>query len=627
MRREIAQSPVTLSHCVHSSVTTHFARYFRAYPDRKRYQWFIDLCTYGSPIYLQPRESAPRRSKSKNPRFSIRDKLGIGKQLLKWRRKRWVLGPLPLQKAMGISLTINMLFAVPKPDGNSRPILNLADKFLTGCSVNDKLDPAWCTVEYIQQREIIQTLQALGPNAWLWAKDLVDGYYNVSIRKADVAKLGFMFDGKIYLFQVLPMGLASSPRIFTEFMHFPLWAIKHDRPDLYYISVPGKTVNPSHFRRNADIQFVGDRCLLPLIFHYLDDILGGHRLCSKAWTQWDHSEDVLVDLGLQTKRAKDRTPAQIQIWLGKEYNTIKQWVRLSDAKCDKYSKIISDLLDNCVRYVSIHCLQSLVGKIRFMASVYRPLSAFARGLEKYIYAPRRSPDVHVSKNLRRDLKLVLWGLKRARSAGVPWGYFISPSQSPLVTCYTDASGVIGAGGACSNGLFWQHRWSDFTLSKPESRDIVWRELVAIYATILALKDHLGEQLQDRSIAIFTDNPACKAEILKMSAPLYRPDLQCLINDLCKVTLVGRIHLWIDLIAGKDNPVADALSRFKPQPFAAWPQFGTRPFPGRALTGRFRVNTLPLLKRASALSSCWDVLPKYLQWKDPSDEPMTSRSTP
>ena len=48
-----------------------------------------------------------------NPAFTTIDKLGIGKQILKWRRRQWIIGPLPLAKARAMHLTTNMLFAVP----------------------------------------------------------------------------------------------------------------------------------------------------------------------------------------------------------------------------------------------------------------------------------------------------------------------------------------------------------------------------------------------------------------------------------------------------------------------------------------------------------------------------------
>ena len=74
-----------------------------------------------------------------------------------------------------------MLFGVPKPDGTTRPILNLSDrKGLSHC-INELLDEELCTVEHAQLKECVEIVNALGPDAFLWAKDLKDGYYNVSV--------------------------------------------------------------------------------------------------------------------------------------------------------------------------------------------------------------------------------------------------------------------------------------------------------------------------------------------------------------------------------------------------------------------------------------------------------------
>ena len=201
-----------------------------------------------------------------------------------------------------------MLFGVPKQDGSTRPILNLSDKKNVGFSINDLLDPALCTVEYAQTKQVVQTVRALGKNAWLWAKDLKDGYYNVPIHKTDVHKLGFVFEGRIYIFQRLPMGLSSSPKIFTDFMNFPIWAIKNDRPDLYFITVDPSLINTKDFIKNADIRKIDSSMILPIIFYYLDDILGGHPNEAKAWDQFHHSEKILKKLSLQTKSAKSKPP-------------------------------------------------------------------------------------------------------------------------------------------------------------------------------------------------------------------------------------------------------------------------------------------------------------------------------
>ena len=268
--------PVHNKHQLKTYNIDNYDRHFATYPDKSRYQRFRNGLIYGfrigTAIPISPQLINP------NPKYSIKDLCGIGEQIIKWRKAHFILGPIPWNTARKMRVTLNMLFGVPKPDGSTRPILNLSDKSKRTHSVNEKLQPELCTVEYVQQKELIHTVKALGKGAYLWAKDLQWGYNNVSMHKDDIKHLGFTFQNKIYLYQVLPMGLSSAPKIFTEFMHFPIWAMKHDDPSLYYINVPKDSINMSHFSKEADIQFCveSQQYKIAILTYYLDDILGGH---------------------------------------------------------------------------------------------------------------------------------------------------------------------------------------------------------------------------------------------------------------------------------------------------------------------------------------------------------------
>ena len=321
----------------------------------------------------------PTRISNDNPKFSFNEKIGIGQQLQKWLKTGIVIGPFDESFAKDNDASLHMIFGVPKPDGTTRPILNLSDKKGLGFSINEILNPKLCTVEYAQTKQVVETVRALGKNAWLWAKDLKDGYYNVSVHSSDVFKLGFVFEEKIYFFQRLPMGLSSSPKIFTDFMSFPIWAIKMDRPDLYYVSVDPSLINVNNFINNADVYKTESHATLAILFYYLDDILGGHPLEEKAWEQFNHSEEVLRKLSLQTKETKGKPPAQIQQWLGKVYDTIRQWLSLPKDKVDRYTADLEAVLN--MKSIKQRDLLTHIGRTRHMASIYRPLAAFARNLE------------------------------------------------------------------------------------------------------------------------------------------------------------------------------------------------------------------------------------------------------
>ena len=76
------------------------------------------------------------------------------------------MGPFDKQYAKDNNISLHMLFGVPKPDGTTRPILNLSDKSGLGFSLNELLDPSLCTVEYAQTKQVVEIVRALGPNAW-----------------------------------------------------------------------------------------------------------------------------------------------------------------------------------------------------------------------------------------------------------------------------------------------------------------------------------------------------------------------------------------------------------------------------------------------------------------------------
>ena len=117
-----------------------------------------------------------------------------------------------------------------------------------------------------------------------------------------------MFDDKKYLFQRLPMRLSSSPKLFTDFMHFPSWAIKNDLPELYFVKVPKDSINLNNFRKDGLIVLDKNNVSIATLFHYLDDILGGHKTRSGAFKQVKHSEEILKKWSLQTKLLKAKPP-------------------------------------------------------------------------------------------------------------------------------------------------------------------------------------------------------------------------------------------------------------------------------------------------------------------------------
>ena len=313
--------------------------------------------------------------------------------------------------------------------------------------------------------------------------------------------------------------------------------------------------------QGSDIHVTDDLTTIALIFYYLDDILGGHPDRSVAWKQFNHSEQILKKLSLGTKASKAKPPCEVQQWLGKVYDTNRQWLRLPQDKVNKY---VADM-QGAMKKKSITKRELLrhIGRTRHMGSIYRPLSAFARNLERWAYAKPIPLDYHIriSRPLKNDLDLCIWAIQRAATYGISFKQFLKPMDVPDICLYTDASLKIGAGGISDQGRWFQINWDQINFPNAHNRDIVWRELVAIYIFLDSLKD----SLRGKTVHIFTDNESCKYMLISMRCTLARPDLQNLINEICKICILYAIVPWFEHIAGKDNVIADALSRNESHP--------------------------------------------------------------
>ena len=552
------------------------------YPDPVRLQWFLEVCTVGTRIHLDPLLPLPAREFPVQPSWSWAEKVGVYSAFLKWHRTACLIGPVPYDPTM----TISMIFSVPKPDGTYRGILNLSDASSTHISVNNCIHEDYKHVTYIQHLEIITKMQAIGTEGFLWVKDIVDGFHNLPVHADDLHHLGIRFHGDIYKFQRLPMGLSSSPALFTKFMHFPIWAASHDKDidsdNLYFATIDSRVFDISVFRDDADITQIGSShfyiwCLMD---SYVDDIFGLASSETASLRQWSHSEKIFSAMNLSCKVAKGKLPAQVNVFLGKEYDLRRQWVRLSDGKLAKYIHFYTYVLT--LLYIPEKLLLSVIGKGRHVASIYRCLNAFARGIESFIpYAARhgrrlgKGPPIRSSALLRSRLRLLMDCMLISNRVGAPFSHFTKPKCDTfdfVVIC--DASINVGLGGIISDGSFFQARWDslDLKIRRRAERDIQFRELLAIYGAIVSLSERYGDKLLDNTIHVHTDNTACQFMCRSFSAKLARADLQILLNHICLICVRKRIHLHTSHIKGELNTIADALSRFYDNPL----QFPTLP---------------------------------------------------
>ena len=543
------------------------------------------LCEYEEGADIGLTKAAPTSKPSSNPKMSLKEKCKMAQTILKWHKKGYLMGPYPQTHPIVEQCRINPLFCVPKPDGSVRPVVNYSKK-LDGTSLNDLLNPEWCTVEYIQLREIVYTIKQMGEGAMIWAKDLEDGYFNIKIRPEQTKAIAFMFAGMLYIPMVLVFGLSTAPLIFTMFMWFAVMAIRFADKNLMWNSVPATQFDRKIFQTDAVLFHVDGRVIFPLVMYYLDDIFGVHRP-EFVYKQYELAGDTLKLLGLSAKEAKDKPPNTTQTILGLEYDTIKQEVRIPWDKTEKYIAFAHSLLQR--KQVTKRQLFSLTGKVRFAAVACKALSSFARGVEIHGHKIKKwHHRINMSHRLKKDINLIIEGLLINKYRGKSFDFILKPRDCFEISAYTDATtkeGGIGGFICTKNAPFFQVLWQE--VSDSSDKDIEWKELAAIVVLFMCYK----HEFAGKCVHVLADNEPVIWMLIKWRATLKRQDLQKLLRQIAHICMKYDIVPWWEHIPGKYNTIADKLSRFKEKPFK---NFEISP------------QTQPNLKAKSCLQKCLDL---------------------
>ncbi|KAK3105594.1 hypothetical protein FSP39_001375 [Pinctada imbricata] len=220
---------------------------------------------------------------------------------------------------------------------------------------------------------------------------------------------------------------------------------------------------------------------------------------------------------------------------------------------EKVQKIQHKLREFLLRKkVTLRELQSLVGLLNFACSVVVPGRAFLRWLINLtcgINYPFHF--IRLSKEVKEDLFMWQRFIENFNGKCVFLPMEWSPSSH--LTLFTDASGAIGFAAVLQDQKIWfAHKWAINLMDY----QIAIKELFPI---VLALEIR-GDHLSNKRILFRSDN---KAVVDVLNSQTSRDTIILkLIRRLVLVALKYNIHFRARHIAGKENTVADLLSRFK-----------------------------------------------------------------
>ena len=302
---------------------------------------------------------------------------------------------------------------------------------------------------------------------------------------------------------------------------------------------------------------------------YVDDSFGGSSTVSVSCDMGDFQVIIRHLLGPDAHNVKKTEgPASRMTIIGWECDLVSYTIRPgAKGRCKMYYWIFRSLDPD--KFVSIHDLQRAIGTLRWYSSIaslssttelqsfLNKLMASTKGRDRLIH--RKLPQCAIRE--------VMW-----------WRWFLSVNLTCCVVempiwflaqdtlaqerkhwhMYTDASTSIGGGYYIPELSFGQFRWSvneKLLYGRGKKTDINGLEFVTAVCAVIAER----ETLRGTVVHLHIDNTAAIAWLNKQrTSQLFG---QAWIRLLLSVLLEYDILLDCTHIAGLDNVIADALSRY------------------------------------------------------------------
>ena len=195
-------------------------------------------------------------------------------------------------------------------------------------------------------------------------------------------------------------------------------------------------------------------------------------------------------------------------------------------------------------------LLSLTGKLSFACKVVPAGRIFLRRMiDLSCSVSRIYHHIRLTKEVRLDM--YWWVNLLPQWSGTSCILETKWTTTISMNLYTDASGTLGWG-AYWSGRWLQARWSFNDCKK----DIVWKELFAIAAAVNSW-DHYWR----RKKVLFHCNNQSVCDIWCRGS-FRSPEVMALVRMLFFCAAKFDINVMIVPIAGSNNTIADALSRFQ-----------------------------------------------------------------
>jgi hypothetical protein len=224
-------------------------------------------------------------------------------------------------------LVLNSIYTVPKKNGKRRAVVNLR-------WVNSHLHR-----NHFKMTTMRDVKAAMTQNCWMSSIDLKDCFWALPVAESDQRVLAFEFEGKKYLFTVLPFGLGPSPLFITKLYR---QVVEH-------------------------LQARGHRVIM-----YIDDMLLLGATKQECARTHKAAMDLFAELGAVVNCEKSNgEPTQQAEYLGFTLDSVEMALTAPPKKMASMMKA----LKKCARMLTMTArdVASLLGKLTSMADAMLPV--------------------------------------------------------------------------------------------------------------------------------------------------------------------------------------------------------------------------------------------------------------
>lgn len=426
-----------------------------------------------------------------------------------------ILGPFKADP-FGGSLITSPLNTVPKRDSDDRRII-LDLSFPRGCSINDSVPKdsylgVPSRLHFPSVDALVELVKDKGPGCMLFKRDLRKAYRQIPVDPHDYHLLGYSWRGHYFCDTVLPMGLRSSCQACQRVTR----GVVHAFAKMGYSMV-----------------------------NYIDDLAGAETV-DLAGGAFLALGQLLQELGLEESPSKASAPSTVMSFLGVQFDTVARTLSVTRERLEE----ILDLLSHWLGKVTATRkeVQSLLGKLNFVASCVRPGRVFIARMLQFLRGMQDGVPKVLSQEFRKD---VLWWQRFlplyngvSMMAWEDWG-------DPDVVLATDA--CLTGYGAFSLGKYCHGVFPLFLTEAGHHINVL--ELLVIMVSVKLW----GSSWKGLRIQVFCDN---SSSVAVLNSGLSRDSfMQACLREISFYAALFGFELRAVHLPGVLNRVPDLLSRW------------------------------------------------------------------